>query len=313
MSTYHSNEPKPSQALVIAAFASVYILWGSTYLAILIALRDLPPFLLAASRFIIAGIILYSWCRFRGSPTPDLKSIGHIALSGILMLFFGTGSLVWAEQYIPSGVAAIVIATTPLWFVILDKKQWEFHFNNKNIIAGLLIGFGGVLILFAGNHSFSFSGNRMSFLGFIALLFGALIWAAGSLYSKYMKAEGTTGMKASIQMMAAGFASLIPAFMTGEIQHFHISQVSTSTVLAISYLVTFGSLIGFISYVWLLSVRPPSLVGTYAYVNPVVAVFLGWLIAGEQIGGRQVIALLVILTGVIIVNLSKEKKPSGQG
>lgn len=307
MSTIAFPEKKPSQALVIAAFASLYIIWGSTYLAILIALKDIPPFILAASRFIIAGIILYTWCRVKGESTPPLASFTKTSFAGILMLFFGTGSLVWVEQYIPSGVAAIIIATVPLWFVILDKRQWKFHFSNAYIITGLLIGFAGVITLFAGNNNFSLTGNKMNFISFIVLLIGSGLWAAGSLYSKYTSTQGSTGMKASIQMMAAGFVSLIPAFISGEQHHFVISQVSAKVYIAIAYLVSFGSLIGYISYVWLLSVRPPSLVGTYAYVNPVVAVFLGWLIASEPIGTRQVAALLIILLGVIIVNFSKEK------
>ncbi|MEO6317039.1 MAG: EamA family transporter [Chitinophagaceae bacterium] len=301
-----NNKTNAPQTLVIAAFASLYIIWGSTYLAILIALKDIPPFLLAAIRFIIAGVMLYTWCRIKGQRTPPLKSLGTIGLSGVLILFFGTGSLVWVEQYIASGVAAIIIATTPLWFVLLDKRQWKFHFNNKYILAGLLIGFVGVLTLFAGNN-LSFTGNRMVSISFIVMLLGSFMWAAGSLYAKYTPAEGTTGMKAAIQMMAAGFIALIPAFATGEQHHFSAAHLSPQVVGALLYLVTFGSLIGYISYIWLLSVRPPSLVGTYAYVNPVVAVFLGWLIAHEPIGGRQVAALVIIITGVIIVNFSKEK------
>ncbi|MEO5682256.1 MAG: EamA family transporter [Chitinophagaceae bacterium] len=307
MTTLSSNDKKPSQALVIAAFASLYIIWGSTYLAILIALKDIPPFLLAAMRFIAAGVILYAWCRIKGQPTPPLKSVLTISFSGILILFFGTGSLVWVEQYIPSGIAAIIIATTPLWFVVLDKRQWKFNFNNRYIIIGLLIGFAGVLTLFAGNNIFSVAGNKMILISFIVMLIGSFLWAAGSLYAKYTPAEGSTGMKASIQMMAAGFISLIPAFISGEQQHFSPAHVSQQAIMAILYLVSFGSLVGYISYIWLLSVRPPSLVGTYAYVNPVVAVFLGWLIAHEAIGRQQIIALVIILAGVIIVTLSKNK------
>jgi drug/metabolite transporter (DMT)-like permease len=305
MSSTNTKNNAP-QALVIAAFASLYIIWGSTYLAIMIAVKEIPPFLLVAIRFIIAGVLLYTWCRIKGEPVPPLQSLGTIALGGILILFLGTGSLVWVEQYIPSGLAAIIVATTPLWFVLLDKRQWKFHFNNKYIIGGLLIGFLGVLTLFAGNNS-SLSGNRMVFISFIVMLLGSFMWAAGSLYAKYTPAEGSTGMKAAIQMMAAGFVSLIPAFATGEQHHFSASHLSPQAVVSVLYLVTFGSLIGYISYIWLLSVRPPSLVGTYAYVNPMVAVFLGWLSANEPVSVRQVIALVIIIAGVIIVNFSKEK------
>jgi len=307
MQTLTYIEKKPAQSLVIAAFAALYLIWGSTYLAILIAIKSIPPFLMAGGRFITAGLILYSWCRLQGEATPDIKSIGNISLSGFLLLFVGNCGLVWVEQYLPSGFAAIVIATVPLWFVILDKRQWKFHFANKQIIIGLLIGFAGILSLFAGKSSINFSGNKMQLISFFVLVTGSISWATGSLYSKYKKSNGSNGMKASIQMMVAGLASLIVSLFSGELQHFAWSNVSAQAIMAVIYLITFGSLIGYMSFVWLMTVRPPSLVGTYAYVNPVVAVFLGWLIANEQITWHQVIALIIILAGVIIVNFSKEK------
>lgn len=298
---------EPSKLLVFAAFAALYIIWGSTYLAIVIAVKNIPPFLMIGIRFFIAGIILYVWCRLQGQPTPPLKSLARIAFAGLLILFLGNGSLVWVEQYIPTGLAAIIVATTPLWFVLLDKRQWKYHFGNKFIIIGLLIGFAGVLTLFAGNSAFSLSGDKMQLISFAVLLLGTVMWATGSLYSKYKPAEGSTGMKASVQMMTAGIIAFITGIASGEPQQFVWSNISFNVVAAILYLITFGSLIGYMSYVWLLSVRPPSQVGTYAYVNPLVAVFLGWLIVDEKITWHQVLALSIILAGVIIVNLSKEK------
>jgi drug/metabolite transporter (DMT)-like permease len=262
---------------------------------------------MAGTRFIIAGLILYTWCRLKGEATPDIKSIGHISFSGILLLFIGNSGLVWVEQYLPSGFAAIVIATTPLWFVILDKRQWKFHFANKSIVLGLLIGFAGVLSLFAGKSDIHFSDNKMQLISFFVLVMGSISWASGTLYSKYKKTNGSNGMKASVQMIAAGLVASIVSLSTGELHHFTLSNVSREAVIAVAYLVTFGSLIGYMSFVFLMSVRPPSIVGTYAYVNPVVAVFLGWLFAHEQITWHQVLALAIILVGVIIVNFSKEK------
>ncbi len=307
MTTLSTSPKNASKALVVTAFAALYIIWGSTYLAILIAVKSIPPFLMAGSRFIIAGLILYTWCRIKGQPTPDIKSIGKISFSGILLLFVGNSGLVWVEQYLPSGFAAIVIATVPLWFVILDKRQWKFHFANKQIIVGLLIGFAGVLSLFTGNSGLHFWENKLQLISFIVLVIGSISWATGSLYAKYTPSNGSTGMKAAIQMLAAGVVSFITGVGSGELQQFAWSNVSTDAILAVLYLITFGSLIGYMSFVWLMTVRPPSLVGTYAYVNPVVAVFLGWLFANEEITWHQVIALIIILTGVIIVNLSKEK------
>ena len=306
METLTYTVKKPAQSLVIAAFAALYIIWGSTYLAIFLAIKSIPPFLMAGGRFFIAGLVVYSWCRLQGEATPDIKSIGNISLSGVLLLFVGNSGLVWVEQYLPTGFSAIIIATVPLWFVILDKRQWKFHFANKQIIIGLLIGFAGILSLFAGKSNINFHDNKM-LISFFVLIFGSISWATGSLYSKYKKSNGSTGMKAAIQMMAAGLLSLVVGIGSGELQVFAWSNISLQSILAVLYLITFGSLVGYMSFVWLMSVRPPSLVGTYAYVNPVVAVFLGWLFANEQITWHQVLALVIILTGVIIVNLSKEK------
>ena len=298
---------KPSKAKVIAAFAALYLIWGSTYIAILIAVRDIPPFLMAGARFFIAGILLYAWCRIKGDTTPGMSSFQKISLAGILMLFFGTTSLIWVEQYIESGIAAIIVATVPLWFVVLDKRQWKFHFSHKLIVVGLLVGFSGVLLLFLGKGENSMTDDRMKLISLIVLLAGSILWVIGSLYAKYKPVDGSITMKASIQMMAAGFTSFIVGLSTGELNDFSWNQVSFDALTAVIYLITFGSLVGFLAYVWLLSVKPPSLVGTYAYVNPVVAVFLGWMIADENITLIQIVALIVILTGVVVVNLSKDK------
>ena len=301
------TQQQPSKALVIAAFASLYIIWGSTYLAILLALRTIPPFLMAGTRFAIAGLLLYLWCRLRGEKTPPLSSLTKISFAGVLMLFFGTGTLVWVEQYLPTGVAAIIISTVPLWFVLIDKRNWKINFSSKAIILGLTIGFAGVLLLFSGKSEFSFSGDKMKVISFIVVLIGSIFWAGGSLYSKYTATEGSTTIKAAIQMLAAGMVFLLVGFVLGEHRGFHIDNISFQSAASLIYLITMGSLVGYMSYVWLLSVKPPALVGTYAYVNPVVAVFLGWLIVGEPITGRQVIALAIILAGVIIVSFSKDK------
>jgi drug/metabolite transporter (DMT)-like permease len=301
------EKKEPSKGLVIAAFIALYTIWGSTYLGNLIAIQTIPPFIMAGLRFFIAGIILLMWCLFQKQQLPSWDSIAKISLAGLLMLFIGTGAVIWVEQYIPSGLTAVIVATVPLWFVALDKREWKMYFSNKWIIIGLLIGFLGVLLLFGEKGSLNLTGNRMQLIGFFILTGGSISWAIGSLYSKYKPVEGNTTMKAALQMLAAGVASFIFAFITGEHHHFHFSQVSMSSIYAVVYLIVFGSLIGYISYIWLLSVRPPSLVGTYAYVNPVVAVFLGWLIISEKISIQQIIALCIILAGVIMVNLSREK------
>lgn len=296
----------PSRLAVIVAFAAIYIIWGSTYLAIAVAIRDIPPLLMAGTRFIAAGLLLYAFARIRGESMPDIKSATHISISGILMLFLGTGAVAWVEQYISSGLTAIIVATVPLWFVLLDRRQWKFHFSNGWIITGLLVGFGGVLFLFADGKSFSFSGDRMKVISFFVLTAGSIAWAIGSLYSKYKQVNGSTVMKAAIQMIAAGICALLAGIAGGEHHHFTLPAVSWQSALAVVYLVTFGSLIGYMAYVWLLGVKPPALVGTYAYVNPVVAMLLGWLIISEPVTVRQLTALAIILSGVILVTLTKK-------
>jgi drug/metabolite transporter (DMT)-like permease len=299
---------EPSKGLVLTAFIALYLIWGSTYLANLYAIKSIPPFIMGGTRFFAAGLILFVWCMAKGENLPPVTSIVKISICGILMLSIGTGAVIWVEQYIPSGLTAVIVATVPLWFVVMDKREWSMYFSNKWIIIGLLIGFFGVLLLFMGKGTVNFAKNRMQLIGFIILTAGSISWAIGSLYSKYQVTVGSTAMKASIQMMSAGIVSFLFAALANEYHDFAISSVTMESIKAVLYLITFGSLIGYISYIWLLSVRPPSLVGTYAYVNPVVAVFLGWLIASEKISMQQIVALSVILAGVIMVNFSKENK-----
>lgn len=299
---------EPAKPLVIAAFAALFIVWGSTYLGIMIAIKSIPPFFMLGTRFFIAGMILYIWCLMKGEKAPSFKLFSTIGLGGILMLFVGNGAVTWAEQYLPSGLAAIVVATVPLWFVLLDKRQWKFNFSNKLIIVGFIIGFAGVLLLFAGKGTSDFSGDKLKLVSFFVLITGTIGWAVGSLYSKYKEVDASVTMKAAVQMLAAGIVALLTGLITNEQEGFAVNNISLQSAMALLYLIIMGSLVTYMAYIWLLSVRAPSLVGTYAYVNPVVAVFLGWLIAGEVITRQQIIALIVILAGVILVNFSKEQK-----
>ena len=305
--TTSTEHKKYSKAILIAAFASLYIIWGSTYLGIKYAIETIPPFFMAAVRFSIAGLLMLIWCIIKKEKVPSIKSIGIISFAGFLMLFIGNAAVVWSEQYLPSGLVAILVATVPLWFVILDKRQWHFHFSNKLIILGLIVGFAGVMMLFAGKGSIGITGSKMKIISFFVLTFGSICWAIGSLYSKYKRTDGSTVVKVAIQMLVAGIAALIAGFISNEQKGFALSQISLTSLLALTYLITLGSLVAYMAYIWLLSVRPPSLVGTYAYVNPVVAVFLGWLLAGEAITTQQIIALSIILVGVLLVNFSNEK------
>lgn len=299
---------KHPKALVLAAFAAVYIIWGSTYLAILLAIKTIPPFFMAGSRFLIAGLILLVYALLKGEQIPEAKSVGRISLAGILMLSVGNAFLAWVEQYLPSGLAAILVATVPLWFILFDQQQWKFYFSNKQIIVGLLVGFAGVILLFAGKDSADLFNSRIKIISLVVLFVCTIGWTIGSLYSKYQKINGSTLMKVSIQMLAAGVVNFIGGFILNEQQNFILKNISWQSVGALAYLIVMGSLIAYMAYVWLLSIRPASLVGTYAYVNPVVAVFLGWLIANEHVNLQKIIGLMVVIVGLIIVNMSKEKK-----
>lgn len=304
--TLIAKEPKKS--LVIAAFAAVYLIWGSTYVGIALAIKSVPPFLMAGLRFFASGIILFVWCLATGEKLQPIKSFAKSSLAGVLMLGIGTTSLIWSEQYLPSGLAAVIVASIPLFFVLMDKRHWHENFSDKFIIIGLLVGFAGIILLFEGKGSLDLH-NKWQLAGFLVLFTGSLFWAGGSLYSKYSVTEGSTTMRAAVQMLAAGIAGFIASIISGEQQDgFKWSSITAESIYAMAYLVLIGSLIGYIAYIWLLSVRPPALVGTYAYVNPVVAVFLGWALHGEKIAVQQIMALGVILIGVLLVNLSKYKK-----
>jgi len=298
---------EPKKSLVIAAFAAVYLIWGSTYVSIALAIKSVPPFLMAGLRFFASGIILFVYCLATGEKLQPVKSFAKSAFAGVLMLGIGTTSLIWSEQYLPSGLAAVIVASIPLFFVLMDKRHWHENFTDKFIIIGLLVGFAGIILLFQGKGSLNLH-NKWQLMGFLVLFIGSLFWAGGSLYAKYAVTEGSTTMRAAVQMLAAGVAGFIASLIAGEQRSFAWSGITAESIYAMTYLVLIGSLVGYIAYIWLLSVRPPALVGTYAYVNPVVAVFLGWLLHNEKIATQQIMALAVILGGVLLVNLSKYKK-----
>ncbi|HET9825209.1 MAG TPA: EamA family transporter, partial [Chitinophagaceae bacterium] len=228
---------------IILAFAAVYIFWGSTYLAIIFALADIPPMLMSGMRFFLAGALLYSWCFLINKENrPNLASISKNAVCGILMLSFGIGSLAWAEQYISSGLAAIIVTSLPFWFVLLDRKQWSFYFSNKSILLGLLIGFAGVLLLIAFGKSpqVSATTHAKQLAGMLILIAGGVCWALGSLYSKYKTVTSSVTMNTSLQLMTAGIFSTLISLVSGESKAFAFSQIHTTSLLALLYLAIVG-------------------------------------------------------------------------
>jgi len=299
-----------SQVLVILAFLAIYIIWGTTYLAIAFGLKGFPPFVLTAFRGIIAGAILLAWCLARGERLPDRATLGNTAISGILMLVGGTGLVTWAEQHVNSGYAAIIMATEPFFFVLLDKKQWGEYFSNKWVLFGLLVGFVGIILFFhyTGGNAGGSTDGAMLLIGNLVLLAGAIFWVVGSLYARNkVDHSHSNTMTTGLQLLAAGLFSSLIAGVNGEWSRFSIQQVPVAAWGGLLYLITMGSLVAYMAFTWLITIRPPALVSTHTYVNPVVAVLIGWAFANEHISFLQVMALLVILAGVLLTNVPNYK------
>jgi len=226
-----------SPIMVIVAFATVYIVWGSTYFFIQKTLHEIPPFFMGALRFGIAGILLLTWCIIKGERVWQWKQIKHAAISGALMLFIGNGAVIWTEQTLASSLVAVLVSAAPLWFVVLDKPKWNENLNSREMIIGLIVGFGGVILLFSESTIKAFSaGNAFQFAGLIVLIVGSISWSGGSLYAKY-KSTGSTSVNTAWQMVAAGIAFLPFTFITGEEKNFQWNAVSINTWLDLSYLI----------------------------------------------------------------------------
>lgn len=297
----------PSRGRVALAFAAVYVLWGSTYLAIRFGVETIPPFLMAGTRHLTAGLLLYVWMRSRGTPRPSAKHWGSAAIIGGLMLLGGNGLVTWAEQRVPSGLAALIVASVPIWMAVFDGLEKRAR-PGAAVIAGLLLGLSGIALLVAPGR---FAGNgHVDPLGALALLTASLCWSFGSLYSRRATLPASTFTATGMEMIAGGAWLWIAGLLFGEGSRLHLSAISTRSAVSLGYLVVFGSLIGFTAYVWLLKVTTPARVSTYAYVNPIVAVVLGTLFAGEVITARIAIAALVIVGAVALI-ITSRARPAG--
>ncbi|MFN0158275.1 MAG: drug/metabolite exporter YedA [Bacteroidota bacterium] len=288
-----------SKGRIVAAFAAVYIIWGSTYLGIRFAIETIPPFLMAGTRFLIAGSVLYAWMRLRGTPGPTREQWKSATIIGALLLLIGNGGVTWAEQIVSSSITALLIATTPLWFVMLDWMGGSRTKPNAGIIAGLVVGTLGVLLLIGPWESTN--EHSISLIGMAVLMVATIAWAAGSLYSKKTELPASPLMSTAMQMLAGGALLMIVGFAAGEERRLNPETFSFLSVASLLYLTVFGSLIAFSAYVWLLRVASASRVATYAYVNPVIAVILGWAFAGEELTLRTMIAAAVIIVGVVLI------------
>jgi drug/metabolite transporter (DMT)-like permease len=294
--------------LVIVAFAAVYVVWGSTYLAIQIGIESFPPLLLAGFRHLLAGLILYPLLRWKTGIRPTARHWKTAIVTGFLLLFVGNGGVSWAEQTVPSGVAALLVATVSLWLVILDWLRPGGIRPVFRVVVGILMGFSG-LVLLVGPAHLGGSG-RVDPGGAGILVIASLGWAIGSLYSKHGSMPSSPMLSVAMQGLAGGVVLILVGLFTGEFHGFHFAAITVRSWLALSYLIVFGSGIGFTAYIYILQKSTAARVGTYAFVNPVVALFLGWLFAGETISLRTVLAAGVILTAVILVITAPHPVPA---
>lgn len=295
----HRRAPRST---LLAAFAAVYVIWGSTYLAIRFAVETIPPFLMAGARFVAAGGVLLAYARARGLVRVSRAELRGAAIVGLFLLLLGNGAVVWAEQSVPSGITALLVATVPVWMVVVDWLRPGGTRPRVGIFAGLALGLAGIVLLvgpgaLAGHSEFSLVATGV-------LVLGSISWAVGSIYARHAPRPASAVTSNAVQMLAGGAALLGVGVLAREPARLAASQVTARSLWSLAYLATFGSLIGFTAYTYLLVVSTPARVSTYAYVNPIVAVFLGWALAREPVEARTIAAAAVILAGVAIITLA---------
>lgn len=292
---------------VLLAFAAVYIIWGTTYLAIKIGLHEMPPFLMAGFRYFISGFILLIICFIKKENIFN-KSLFNNMLLGAFMLTLGQGVIFWAEQYLSSGLTAIFIATLPIWYILADKRNWKGYFSSKLTIISILMGTIGILILFKDQMAVHTEHSTdMKIIASAVAVISCFCWAAGSLYYKYNHSGDSLFCNVGWQLIGGGITCFFISLITSEWIGFNFSDVSVKTWSAVFYLAVAGSIIAFTASYYLLSVRPAAVVGTYAYVNPIIAVLLGCLLADEKITVNQIAGIVIILIAAYLSNKVKLK------
>ncbi len=287
------------------ALIALYIVWGSTYLAMRFVVETIPPFLYGAVRFSIAGAILFFWRRAAGDEKPTLSNWKAAAIAGTLLLLGGNTMVALAEKHIPSSIAALMVGTSPFWMTLFEAVRPHGTRPTWQTVAGLMIGFVGMFLLI-GPANLTGTGQRFDPLSLTAVCIGPMLWALGSIYARGADMPKSGLMSSGMEMLASGAPLFLVSVATGELNGFRLGEVSMRSWLGMAYLITFGSLVGFVAYSWLLHNAPLSLTSTFAYVNPVVAVFLGWLLAGEPLSGRTLVASAIIISSVIYINWARQ-------
>jgi len=305
------TEKRASRAQIIAAFASIYIIWGSTYLAIRYAIETIPPFIMGGTRFLVSGALLYTWSRYRGAPRPTRLHWRNAIIAGGFLLLGGNGAVVWAEQFVPSGLTALLVSILPFWLVIIEWVRPPRRRPSGAVLVGLALGFIGIIVL-VGPGNVGGDGD-VRVLGALVLILGSLSWAIGSFWSRDAQLPDSGLLTTGMEMLGGGALLVIVGVLSGELSHFDVHHVSRASTLGLVYLITFGSLLGFTSYIWLLDKVSPARLGTYAYVNPIVAVLLGWAIAGEALSIRTGVAAAIVICAVALITSARRTTTAQTG
>src|SRR5258706_214954 len=300
------TQPRPAMWKTLLAFSIIYFVWGSTFLAIRVGVHEVPPLLFAAMRFLVAGIVLYGWMIARGERSPTARQWTSVSLLAVLIFVLDYGSLFWAEQRVPSGIAAVMLATIPVFMSLSEVIFLKTQQLTLRLGAALLIGIAGVAMLMA--PWLHFSGAPIDTLGAAALIFASISWSVASTLSRKLPLPHSKVMSSGAQMLAGGVFLTLAAAAFGEFRNFHPSTISRGVWFSLLYLIVAGSIIGFTAYVWLLHHESPTKVGTYAYVNPVVAVVLGYFLGGEEVGLRTILGTVFVLISVVLITTTKTTK-----
>lgn len=301
--------PHPPAWKTWLAFAIIYFVWGSTFLAIRVGVREVPPLILASMRFFVAGAVLFLWLKLKGTPSPSGREWMAASLLSVCIFVVDYGLLFWAEQRVPSGIAAVMLATIPVFMALSEIFFLGTQRLTLRLAVALLVGIGGVSVLVS--HSVSFGEAPIDRAGATALVIAAMSWSIASALTRKLPLPASKAMSSGAQMLAGGILLAVTAAMFGEFRGFHMQAVSRGAWFALAYLIVAGSIVGFTAYVWLIHHESPTKVGTYAYVNPVVAVILGYFLGGEVVGPRTLMGTLLVLVSVVVITTTRAKKPAG--